>query len=100
MDEGGEGGYTEAWKVINEVIPKKKNKGRKKKKGQISGASPQERVNMWFTHFQNLLGNPPSTDMEESELIPAIISDLDINEAYNSVPMLRFFINPQVLIPK
>ena len=51
---------------------------------------------MWFTHFQNLLGNPPSTDMEESELIPAIISDLDINEAYNSVPMLRFFINPQM----
>ena len=55
---------------------------------------------MWFTHFQNLLSNPPSTDMEESELIPAIISDLDINEADNSVPMLRFFINPQVLIPK
>ena len=38
--------------------------------------------------------------MEESELIPAVISDLDINEAYNSVPMLGFFINPQVLIPK
>ena len=32
MDEGGEGGYTEAWKVINEVIPKKENKGRKKRK--------------------------------------------------------------------
>ena len=55
MDEGGEGGYAEAWKVINEVIPKKENKGRKKE-GQISGVSPQERVNMWFTHFQNLYG--------------------------------------------
>ena len=29
---------------------------KKKKEGQISGASPQERVNMWFTHRRNLYG--------------------------------------------
>ena len=48
-----EGRYTETLKVINEVTDRKKTK-----EGQVSGASQQERVNTWFTHFQNLLDNP------------------------------------------
>ena len=70
-----EGRYTETLKGINEVTDRKKTK-----EGQISGASPQERVNTWFTHFQNLLDNPPSTDVDESEVIPAFFSNLDIND--------------------
>ena len=49
------------------------------KEGQVSQSSPQERrVNTWFTHFKNLIGNHPSTD--ENKDIPAIFSDLDIND--------------------
>ena len=35
-------------------------------------------MNTWFTHFKNLIGNHPSTD--ENKDIPAIFSDLDIND--------------------
>ena len=37
-------------------------------------------MNTLFTHFQNLLDNPPSTDVDESEVIPAFFSNLDIND--------------------
>ena len=88
MDEGGEGGYAEAWKVINEVIPKKENKGRKKRKVKSLELVHKREWTCGLLTFKIY--------MEESELIPAVISDLDINEAYDSVPMLCVFL----LIPK
>ena len=70
----GDGRYGEAWKVINELTGRKKEK-----EGQVAGASPEERVATWFTHFRNLLGTVPSVEDSEEDISPAY-SDLDINE--------------------
>ena len=70
----GERRYSESWKVINEMTGRKKAK-----KGQVAGASAEERVDTWFTHFSNLLGNAP--DIEDAdEDIPDILTNLDIND--------------------
>ena len=54
--------------------------GRKKaKEGQVAGASPEERVATWFTHFKNLLGTVPSEENPEDDISP-VYSDLDIND--------------------
>ena len=54
--------------------------GRKKAKdGQVAGNSPEERVSTWFTHFKNLLGNPPEVD-EPDEVIPNVFEDVEIND--------------------
>ena len=62
--------YGEAWKTVNDMTGRKRSK-----EGQVIGASPYERVNTWFTHFQKLLGNPPEVhDLEEE--IPTIFEDI------------------------
>ena len=66
--------YGEAWKVVNEITGRKKAK-----EGQVSGNSPEERVNTWFTHFKNLLGNQPDVD-DPDEAIPTVFDDVDIND--------------------
>ena len=54
--------------------------GRKNAKdGQVAGESPEERVNTWFTHFSNLLGNTPEVE-EPEETIPAVYKCLDIDD--------------------
>jgi hypothetical protein len=70
----GVGQYGEAWRVINEVTGRKKSK-----EGQVEGASPEERVSTWFTHFQELLGTAPSVEDSEEE-IPTVLSDLNIDD--------------------
>ena len=56
--------------------------GRKKaKEGQVSGDSPEERVETWFTHFKKLLGETPSVEDPDEE-IPNILEDLDINDEH------------------
>ena len=62
------------WKVVNEITGRKKAK-----EGQVSGNSPEERVNTWFTHFKNLLGNQPDVD-DPDEAIPTVFDDVDIND--------------------
>ena len=59
---------------MNEITGRKQSK-----EGQVAGASPQERVTTWFTHFKNLLGSPPEVD-DPDEDIPNIYEDLDIND--------------------
>ena len=70
----GSGQYGEAWNVINEVTGRKKTA-----EGQVAGASPEERVSTWFTHFQKLLGATPNAE-ESDEEIPTVLSDLDIDD--------------------
>ena len=69
----GEQKYEESWRVINEISGRKRTK-----EGQITGNSPEERVNTWFTHFKNLLGEPPGEE-EEME-IAAVLPELNIND--------------------
>ena len=66
--------YGEAWRVVNEISGRKKAK-----EGQVSGDSPEERVETWFTHFKKLLGETPSVEDPDEE-IPNILEDLDIND--------------------
>ena len=66
--------YGEAWRVVNEITGRKKAK-----EGQVSGSSPEERVQTWFSHFKNLLGSPASTVDTEEEL-PNIFEDLEIED--------------------
>ena len=66
--------YGEAWRTVNQITGRKQTK-----EGQVSGASPEERVTTWFTHFKNLLGSPPEVEDPEEE-IPNIFEDLDIND--------------------
>ena len=66
--------YGEAWRVVNQVSGRKRSK-----EGQVSGNSPEERVKTWFTHFQKLLGEPPSIDDPDEE-ISNIYEELDIND--------------------
>ena len=55
--------YGEAWRTVNEITGRKQSK-----EGQVAGASPQERVTTWFTHFKNLLGSPPEVDDPDEEI--------------------------------
>ena len=66
--------YGEAWRTVNEITGR-----RKAKEGQVEGLSPQERVDTWFTHFKNLLGNLPVVE-DPDEDIPTIFEDLGIKD--------------------
>jgi hypothetical protein len=66
--------YGEAWRTVNNITGRKKAK-----EGQVTGSSPEERMNTWFTHFKNLLGNPPTVE-EPDEVIPDVFVDLNIND--------------------
>lgn len=66
--------YGEAWRVVNEMTGRKRAK-----EGQVSGNSPEERVDTWFTHFKKLLGETPTVEDPDEE-IPNIFEDLDIND--------------------
>ena len=66
--------YGEAWRTVNKVTGRKRAK-----EGQLSGKSPEERLATWFSHFKNLLGNPPVVEDPDEE-IPNIVDDLDIND--------------------
>ena len=59
--------YGEAWKAVNNVTGRKKAK-----EGQVSGDSPEERVETWFTSFKKLLGEPPKVDNPDEEITPVL----------------------------
>ena len=70
----GAGKYGEAWRVINEVTGRKTSQ-----EGQVAGASPEERVTTWFTHFQKLLGASPNVE-DADEGIQTVFEDLGIED--------------------
>jgi hypothetical protein len=59
---------------VNEITGKKRSK-----KGQVAGKRTEERVNTWFTHFQNLQGSPLQVE-DLDEKIPNVIEGLEIND--------------------
>ena len=70
----GAGQYGEAWRVINEVTGR-----RTSKEGQVAGASPEERLNTWFTYFQKLLGASPCVENSDEE-VPTVFPNLGIED--------------------
>jgi len=68
----GDQKYGEAWRTVNEITGRKRAR-----EGQVSGKSPEERKTTWFSHFRNLLGNPPDVDDSEED-VPSIFGNLDI----------------------
>ena len=63
-----------SWQIINEITGR-----RASQKGQIAGNTQTERIQSWYSHFQNLLGSPPIIENEDEE-IPAIYTDLGIED--------------------
>lgn len=75
--------HGEVWRLVNEV------KGRKKNKiGQISGKSSEDRLQTWFMHFKNLLGNHPTVNDEDGD-IPTIFTDIDIDDSMFTIAELK-----------
>ncbi|XP_072030406.1 uncharacterized protein [Amphiura filiformis] len=52
-----------SWDLINEISGR-----RTAKKGQIKGDTESERLHSWFSHFQQLLGNPPVITNEDEPI--------------------------------
>ena len=52
-----------AWDLINDLSGR-----RKAMKGQIRGETQSERLLSWYSHFQQLLGNPPVITDENEEI--------------------------------
>ena len=48
-----------AWQTINEVSRRKSTA-----KAKLKAANHQERIKLWKSHFENLLGNPPKVTYE------------------------------------
>ena len=51
--------YSEAWIVVNEMTGHKRAK-----EGQVSGNSPEGRLDTWFTHFKKLSGETPESRIQ------------------------------------
>ena len=66
--------YGEAWKIMSEISGRRKSKA-----SQVRCPTPEERVKTWFTHFKNLLGDPP-TVADEDEDIQTVLMDIDIDD--------------------
>ena len=64
--------HQKAWSLINEVSGRKKSRA-----GRLKGNTKEERINSWYNHFKDLLGNPPDV-LEEDEVIPEVFSELPI----------------------
>ena len=59
-----------AWDTVNEISGRKNTK-----KGQIRAESPEERIELWKKHFENLLGKPP------------VINDCPIEKVFETLPI-------------
>ena len=68
--------HGESWRLINSITGRKSSKF-----GLIKGNSKEERLNLWYKHFSYLLGKESDSEaLKESESIPVIFRDLDIND--------------------
>ena len=65
---------SEAWKLTNEISGRKKAQSSK-----LKASSPEERVQLWHTHFSKLLGSPPSIT-DEDVPIESVFCNLEISE--------------------
>ena len=61
-----------AWDLVNEISGR-----RTARKGQIRGETQNERLQSWYSHFQQLLGNPPVIT-DEKEVIDNVFPEFDI----------------------
>jgi hypothetical protein len=61
-----------AWDLINEVSGRKTAR-----KGQIRGETQSDRLNAWYCHFKQLLGNPPVIT-EEDEVIEQVHQEFNM----------------------
>ncbi|XP_072050011.1 uncharacterized protein [Amphiura filiformis] len=69
-----------AWDLINEVSGRKSAK-----KSQIKGDTQGERLNAWFQHFQQLLGDPPDVT-DEYEAIDQVYEEFNMRtDAFDQV---------------
>ena len=66
----------DTWRIVNEVSGRNRSKA-----GQVKEETPEDRVKSWFTHFRNLLGDPPSLTGEDLE-----IADILTNVGNDNVP--------------
>ena len=70
--------HGESWKLINQISGRQTAK-----KGIIKGKSEKDRIEKWYTHFKNLLGNEPIIEggLDEMEFSPEpILQLLHIND--------------------
>ena len=58
-----------SWKPINDISGRKRTRS-----GNLRGKTKEERLEGWYTHFKDLLGNPPVVNDEDEE-IPQIFED-------------------------
>ena len=61
-----------AWQLINEISGRRKARG-----GRIKGDTKEARVENWYNHFKQLLGEAPSV-IDEDEEIPNTFRELPI----------------------
>ena len=66
--------YLESWSLINEISGRKSSQT-----SQLNGNSDEDRVNQWYIHFRNLLGNSTEAIYENEELLP-VFEKLPIND--------------------
>ena len=74
--------HREAWKLINEISGRNYVKSSK-----LNANSPEERIELWFTHFKNLLGSPPQISKEDTP-IHSVFPTLAISEESFSISEL------------
>ncbi|CAH1277680.1 Hypp9760 [Branchiostoma lanceolatum] len=63
-----------SWKLINDITDRKTTR-----KGQLEGSTQEERIENWYNHFNNLLGDSSSIT-DEGEKIPSVFEEIDIKE--------------------
>ena len=66
--------YLESWSLINEIPGRKSSQT-----SQLNGNSDEDRVNQWYIHFRNLLGNSTEATDENEEILP-VFEKLPIND--------------------
>ena len=66
--------HSAGWMLVREIAG-----DRSSSPGQIDGETEEDRVNSWYCHFKNLLGNPLMVQDEDEEIEP-VFHDLPIND--------------------
>ena len=72
-----------AWQIINKITNRKPSI-----KGKLKGSSPEARKQLWFKHFNDLLGTP-ATAAQSTQNIQQIYSDLSISDTEFTLDEIR-----------
>ena len=84
VEAAGEGRqHGQAWNLFNEISWKKKSKA-----GQISCLTAEDRIYTWYTHFENLLANPPNV-LQVDEDISTILTGVNIDDGLFTMQELK-----------